>query len=84
MLLGREAGVLPSTSLNKEPKKLLQMMKVEVERARYNIDLELEVMDNLPIPIPICSGYAINIRGDNNINIGQRTIEEKVDDNNCT
>jgi len=84
--LGREAGVLPSTSLNKEPKKLLQMMKVEVERARYNIDLELEVMDNLPIPIPICSGYAINVRGDNNINIdiGQRTIEEKVDDNNCT
>ena len=44
------------------------MMKVEVERGTPLI-LEVEAMGNLPIPI--CSGYAINVRGDNNI--GQQT-----------
>jgi len=43
-------------------------MKVEVERGTPLI-LEVEAMGNLPIPI--CSGYAINVRGDNNI--GQQT-----------
>ena len=50
----------------------MQMMKVE---RGTTLILELEVIGNLPKPI--FSGYAINVRGDDNIGQETRTNETK-------